>query len=332
MALVRRMIEQLADDYQREGAAKKRAAEVARTAGQEPAKDAMGRPDVGGRELALVATVRSMAAAFGRLDTHQEAVLAGFTFLSSEPAVARQILFAPPQFHGGLKGRAATLKEFGQRLRTISDGRQVRTFGRIPGVLSQASVVWTLVAKDAEQHVASEEVAIEAMRQALPPTGNGEAAKKVADDLNSARMAAAAMGTSQMGYKEAKNRVALLESAYEVARSQTSEESPERKTALAEIVERETATGRERQMVKTWGREAQVLREAARLDLSLGSIPEVWSRGPVVMLSEQMASFQGDVMVHAEDRSTIATLASAYGLEIGQHGWTIDARVLTRVS
>jgi hypothetical protein len=174
MALVRNMLVQIARDYSREGAAKKicwekHDADVAAGRTATPGPVSPQGPDRGGRELSLVATVTSIAEAFGHRDTHHEAAIAGFRFLASNEAFGRMALFAAPAAIGPLKGRQNTCRDLADRIKAHADAARIRTFDAIPGVLAQAAVIWTQVCADVAAHVEQVEAQILRAKDAVPP-------------------------------------------------------------------------------------------------------------------------------------------------------------------
>jgi len=317
MALVKRFLEQISTDFQTEAAQKK--------GGSDP-------KDQGGREMALAGTVKTMADAFGSFDTHHEAVLGGFRFLSSQVALGRMGMFAAAPAKGGMIGRGKTLGDLAQRLAKLADDRRVTTFGNIPGVLSQASVAWDQVVAWAREQIANGEHHIERLKANLPLEIDGAASK--AEELTQARTVLAGLSATGQGserYPTALATVKRLEAEYEVARSQQ-QVSPERQVALAKIAEKESAIGRERAMLVTWSREAQVLREAARLGLSPtpnGNVPQMWTNGPILVLNTSILTSVGDYTSRVITKEEAqAALSSGFVSHVGHQG---TSQILTSI-
>jgi hypothetical protein len=246
MALVRNMLVQIARDYSREGAAKKicwekHDADVAAGRTATPGPVSPQGPDRGGRELSLVATVTSIAEAFGHRDTHHEAAIAGFRFLASNEAFGRMALFAAPAAIGPLKGRQNTCRDLADRIKAHADAARIRTFDAIPGVLAQAAVIWTQVCADVAAHVEQVEAQILRAKDAVPPLADP---RREAQEVQEAQMALAALSSGQMGYQSAQARLAAAQAAFEVARNSTGG-GQVRENALAEIAKQEAALGRD---------------------------------------------------------------------------------------
>lgn len=333
MALVRNMLVQIARDYSREGAAKKicwekHDADVAAGRTATPGPVSPQGPDRGGRELSLVATVTSIAEAFGHRDTHHEAAIAGFRFLASNEAFGRMALFAAPAAIGPLKGRQNTCRDLADRIKAHADAARIRTFDAIPGVLAQAAVIWTQVCADVAAHVEQVEAQILRAKDAVPPLADP---RREAQEVQEAQMALAALSSGQMGYQSAQARLAAAQAAFEVARNSTGG-GQVRENALAEIAKQEAALGRERQMLATWGREAQVLREASLLlngdPRDLRALPLQWYQGPVVRLTSHRPV---GMVVYREEPPALTPMQGRLALQVGEHG-VCDAVTATRLA
>lgn len=273
MAIVSKFLGQVADGYESDGA---------RLATQAP-------PNNGGREKALARTVREMSSAFGRLDTHHECVLAGLRFLGTPAAIGRITLFAPPAVRGGMLGRAKTCGEIAERLTSVT--ARVTTFARIPGALAQAATVWRLVADDAATRLAQAEADI-ARRQAALPVGPSIEAKVA--ELTVAETALAGVPFTGPGSErraEFTLRRNALAAEVEVLRNGgtllSAGPNPARDAEVASIAAATQALGRDRSMVATWTREAEVLFEASQIARlgHVSAIPAAWSEGPIALLN-----------------------------------------------
>jgi len=288
MALVATFFGVLAREYEAASAAKQHNADP---------------KDRGGRELAMARTTREVGDAFSRLDTHHEAVLAGLQFLSSQAGLNRVLLFAPESLRGGATGRSKTCGDMYAALSRIIEQRRVRTFAKIPGVLTQAAVAWGLVAQWAETQVAAGEAECARRTAALPPAS----AESKAQELAAARAVLAGLSATGPGsqlYPAQLAEVARLQAEFDVLRSggtllgQAS--NPAVEAERAAIAAKLAALGREKSIAATWTREAQVLREAARLGFDPAglhydtAVQRCWLHGPVALLNTTVLTEPGD--------------------------------------
>lgn len=305
MAIVSKFLGHVADGYE---------ADASRLATQAP-------PNNGGREKALARTVREMATAFGRLDTHHECVLTGLRFLGTPTAIGRITLFAPPAVRGGMLGRAKTCGEIAERLTSVT--ARVTTFARIPGALAQAATVWRLVADDAAMRLSQAEADI-ARRQAALPVGPSIEAKVA--ELTVAETALAGVPFTGPGSErraEFTLRRNALAAEVEVLRNGgtllSAGPNPARDAEVAAIAAATSALGRDRSVVATWTREAEVLFEASQI-ARLGdasAIPVTWSAGPVALLNTSIETVRGAPAVFSSRTVTRdeAAAATAAGID-----------------
>lgn len=315
MAIVSKFLGSVASQYESDGA---------RLASQ-PA------PNNGGREKALARTVREMGDAFGRLDTHHECVLTGLRLLASPCAIGRVSLFAPPAVRGGMLGRAKTCGEIAERLASAVAGARVHTYDRIPGALAQAATVWRLVADDAAQRLAAGEADIARRTAALPPTGPS-VEQKVAELVDAERALAGAPYTGPGSEKRAEFQLRrdALQREVDVLRGGgtllSGAPNPAREAEAASIAAATQALGRDRSMVATWTREAEVLFEASQIARygDTTKIPAAWSAGPVAVLNTSIETVRGSPAVFASRaisrEEAIAAVAAGFASHVGHEG------------
>lgn len=313
MAIVSKFLVQVADGFELDGA---------RLASQPP-------PNNGGREKALARTVREMAAAFGRLDTHHECVIEGLRFLASPAAVGRVTLFVPAAMRGGMMGRAKTCGDIAERLAAAAS--RVNTFGHIPGVLAQSATVWRLVADDAAGRLAAAETEIARRTSALPPAGPS-VEQKVAE-LTAAEMALAGVpfvGPGSERRVEFTLRRDALQREVDVLRGGGSllsgAPNAAREAEVVSIAAATQALGRDRAMVATWTREAEVLFEASQIARfgDTSQIPAAWSVGPMAVLNTSIETVRGGPACFVSRTITreeaTASVSSGFVSHVGHDG------------